>query len=69
MLKLVTTEFLGSMVRIRQPQRNGSMRNDIGIIITDRSDRVCPHRLLYHSKAIETTTGSVLLIGVSLFRS
>ena len=33
------------------------MRNDMGIIITDQSDRVCPHRLLYHTKAIETTSG------------
>jgi hypothetical protein len=36
------------------------MRNDIGIIITDQSDRVCRHRDLYHTKAIETTTGPVL---------
>ncbi|HXM28656.1 MAG TPA: hypothetical protein VN957_21735 [Chthoniobacterales bacterium] len=36
------------------------MRNDMGIIITDQSDRVCPHRLLYHTKAIETTSGLVL---------
>src|SRR4029077_212257 len=41
-------------------KRNGPMRNDIGIIITDQSDRVCRHRDLYHTKAIETTTGPVL---------
>ena len=60
MLKLVTTEFLGSIVRTRKPQGNGSMRKDIGIIITDQSDRVCRHRLLYHTKAIGTTTGPAL---------
>ena len=36
------------------------MCRDIGIIISDQSDRVCRHRILYHTKAIETTSGPAL---------